>query len=159
MAAKNKLAVVQELPQSTEPLETQTASLNATENLTLEQIVADELLDSIDWKAVNGADIPLNQPQLSANQQSAQVADILAVSQSAHADKLSANQQLSAPLSAIIEYAKKKDEWISARQVQAGIAIFKTAKADEIRNYFQWLADKNLGVVRGYAENLEFSVN
>ncbi len=55
MAAKNKLAVVQELPQSTEPLETQTASLNATENLTLEQIVADELLDSIDWKAVNKA--------------------------------------------------------------------------------------------------------
>ncbi len=109
--------------------------------------------------SADGADIPLNQPQLSANQQSAQVADILAVSQSAHADKLSANQQLSAPLSAIIEYAKKKDEWISARQVQAGIAIFKTAKADEIRNYFQWLADKNLGVVRGYAENLEFSVN
>jgi len=49
MAAKNKLAVVQKLPQSTEALETQTA------NLTLEQIVADELLDSIDWKAVNKA--------------------------------------------------------------------------------------------------------
>jgi len=52
MAAKNKFAVVQELPQSTEPLET---SLDATKNLTLEQVVADELLDSIDWKAVNKA--------------------------------------------------------------------------------------------------------
>ena len=52
MAGKNKLTVVQELPQSTEPLET---SLDASENLTLEQIVADELLDSIDWKAVNKA--------------------------------------------------------------------------------------------------------
>lgn len=100
-----------------------------------------------------------NQVQLSANQQSAQVADILSVSQSAPADKLSANQQLSAPLSAIIEYAKKKDEWISARQVQAGIAIFKGTKADEIRKYFQWLADKNFGVVRGDLENLEFSVS
>ena len=105
------------------------------------------------------ADIPTNQPQLSANQQSVQIADSPSLSQSAPADKLSANQQISAPLSAIIEYAKKKDDWISARQVQAGIAIFKTAKADEIRNYFQWLADKGYGVVRGDAENLEFSVN
>ena len=58
MAAKTKLAVVQELPQSTEVtevLENQTPSLDATENLTLEQIIADELFDSIDWKAVNKA--------------------------------------------------------------------------------------------------------
>ena len=100
-----------------------------------------------------------NQRQQSANQQSALIADTLSVSQSAPADKLSANQQVSAPLSAIIEYAKKKDEWISARQVQSGIAIFKSTKADEIRSYFQWLADKGYGVVRGDLENLEFSVN
>jgi len=55
MAAKNKFAVVQQLPQSAEALETQTAPLDASENLTLEQVVADELLDSIDWKAVNKA--------------------------------------------------------------------------------------------------------
>lgn len=115
--------------------------------------------DFEDLLIADGADNSQNQAQLSANQQSAQVADILTVSESAPADKLSANQQLSAPLSAIIEYAKKKDEWISARQVQAGIAIFKGAKADEIRKYFQWLADKNLGVVRGDLENLEFSVS
>ena len=30
-------------------------SIDAAENLTLEQIVADELLDNIDWKAVNKA--------------------------------------------------------------------------------------------------------
>ena len=108
--------------------------------------------------SADNADIPQNQPQLSANQQSAQIADIQSLSQSAPADKLSANQQLSAPLSAIIDYARKKDEWISARQVQAGIAIFKTAKADEIRSYFQWLADKGYGVVRGDVDNLEFSV-
>lgn len=110
----------------------------------------------------DSADIPKNQPQSSANQQSAQIADIQSLSQSAPADSSSANQQssapLSAPLSAIIDYARKKDEWISARQVQAGIAIFKTAKADEIRSYFQWLADKGHGVVRGEADNLEFSV-
>jgi hypothetical protein len=110
----------------------------------------------------DSADIPQNQPQSSANQQSAQIADIQSLSQSAPADSSSANQQssapLSAPLSAIIDYARKKDEWISARQVQAGIAIFKTAKADEIRSYFQWLADKGYGVVRGEADNLEFSV-
>jgi hypothetical protein len=105
----------------------------------------------------DSADIPQNQPQLSANQQSAQITDIQSLSQSAPADSSSANQQLSAPLSAIIDYARKKDEWISARQVQAGIAIFKTAKADEIRSYFQWLADKGYGVVRGESDNLEFS--
>ena len=98
-----------------------------------------------------------NQQQLSANQQSAQIADIPCLSQSAPADKLSANQQLSQPLSAIVEYANKKDEWISARQIQSGVAIFKSAKADEIRKYFQWLADKNYGIVRGEADNLEFS--
>jgi hypothetical protein len=107
----------------------------------------------------DSADNSQNQHQLSTNQQSAQIADTLSVSQSAPADKLSANQQLSAPLSAIIDYAKKKDEWISARMVQSGVAIFKGAKADEIRLYFQWLADKGYGVVKGSEENLEFSVN
>jgi hypothetical protein len=60
MAAKNKLEVVSALPTSSnEALEIsdrqKQTSLDAPENLTLEQIVADELLDSIDWKAVNKA--------------------------------------------------------------------------------------------------------
>jgi len=57
MAAKKNLEVVPSLPtQSNKALEiTNQISLDAPENLTLEQIVADELLDSIDWKAVNKA--------------------------------------------------------------------------------------------------------
>ena len=72
------------------------------------------------------------------------------------------NQQsasLSAPLTAIVEYAKKKDEFISARQVQSGIAIFKSAKAPEIREYFKYLATLGHGVTRGADESLEFSAN
>jgi hypothetical protein len=53
MAVKKNLEVVASLPkQSNNALET---SLDAPENLTLEQIVADELLDSINWNAVNAA--------------------------------------------------------------------------------------------------------
>lgn len=60
MAAKKPLQVVTTLqPESNEALEIsdreKQPSLDAPENLTLEQIVADELLDSIDWKAVNKA--------------------------------------------------------------------------------------------------------
>ena len=70
------------------------------------------------------------------------------------------NQQsasLSAPLLAIVDYAKRKDEFISARQVQSGIAIFKSAKAPEIREYFKYLATLGYGVTRGDGDNLEFS--
>jgi hypothetical protein len=53
MAVKKNLEVVASLPkQSNTALET---SLDAPENLTLEQIVADELLDSINWNAVKAA--------------------------------------------------------------------------------------------------------
>jgi len=68
------------------------------------------------------------------------------------------SEPLSAALSAIIEYARKQDEFISARKVQSGIALFKSTKADEIRKYFQWLAANNHGIVRGDADNLEFSL-
>jgi len=68
------------------------------------------------------------------------------------------NQQLSAPLSAILEYAKKQDEFISARKVQSGIAILKASKAAEIRTYFYWLADNDYGIVRGDVDTLEFSL-
>jgi hypothetical protein len=60
MAVKKPLQVVTTLQsESNEALEIsdreKQTSLDAPENLTLEQIVADELLDSIDWKAVNKA--------------------------------------------------------------------------------------------------------
>ena len=57
-----------------------------------------------------------------------------------------------------MDYAKRKDEFISARQVQSGIAIFKQTKADEIREYFKYLAKLGYGVARGNDDNLEFSV-
>jgi len=60
-------------------------------------------------------------------------------------------------LQAIIDYAKRKDEFISARQVQSGIAIFKQSKADEIREYFKYLATLGYGFIRGENETLEFS--
>jgi hypothetical protein len=66
---------------------------------------------------------------------------------------------LSKPLEAIFDYAKKQDSFISASQVKAGIRLFRDTSVTEIRSYFQWLADKGYGVVRGDAENLEFSVN
>ena len=71
------------------------------------------------------------------------------------------NQQsatLSAPLLAIVDYARKQNEFVSARKVQSGIAIFKSAKAPEIREYFKYLANLGYGVTRGDSENLEFSV-
>jgi FtsK/SpoIIIE family len=89
------------------------------------------------------------------NQQSAPSAPALTTSAPSTDNQQSAS--LSAPLTAIVEYAKKKDEFISARQVQSGIAIFKQSKADEIREYFKYLATLGYGVTRGDGDNLEFS--
>lgn len=71
----------------------------------------------------------------------------------------SAQPKLSAPLQAILDYARKQDEFITARKVQSGIRLFRDASAPEIRNYFQWLADRQHGIVRGEADNLEFSAS
>jgi hypothetical protein len=70
----------------------------------------------------------------------------------------SAKPNLSAPLSAILEYAKKQNEFVSARKIQSGVRLFRDAPVAEIRGYFQWLADKGHGVVRGESDSLEFSV-
>jgi hypothetical protein len=71
----------------------------------------------------------------------------------------SARQQLSAPLIAILDYAKKQNDFVSARKIQSSVRVFRDTLAPEIRSYFQWLADKNYGVVRGSDDSLEFSVN
>ena len=71
----------------------------------------------------------------------------------------SAAPNLSAALSAICEYAKRQDDFVSARKIQSGIRLFRDASVTDIRSYFQWLADKGYGVVRGDLESLEFSVN
>jgi len=89
------------------------------------------------------------------NQQSAPSA--LADTTSAPSTDNQQSASLSAPLQAIVDYAKRKDEFISARQVQSGIAIFKQSKADEIREYFKYLATLGYGVTRGSDDNLEFS--
>jgi len=70
----------------------------------------------------------------------------------------SAKPDLSAPLSAILEYAKKQDDFVSARKIQSSIRLFRDTPVTEIRGYFQWLADKNYGIVRGGVDSLEFSV-
>lgn len=64
---------------------------------------------------------------------------------------------LSKPLEAILDYAKKQDKFVSASQIKAGVRLFRDTSVAEIRSYFQWLADKGYGVVKGDLENLEFS--
>jgi DNA segregation ATPase FtsK/SpoIIIE-like protein len=66
---------------------------------------------------------------------------------------------LSIPLKSILDYAKKQDKFVSASQIKAGVRLFRDTSVAEIRSYFQWLADKGYGVVKGDLENLEFSVN
>lgn len=91
------------------------------------------------------------------NQQSAPISP--APPQSALSTINQQSASLSAPLVSIIEYAKRKDEFISARQVQSGIAMFRSAKADEIREYFKYLATLGYGVTRGANDALEFSAS
>lgn len=71
----------------------------------------------------------------------------------------SAQSKLSAPLQAILDYARKQDEFVSARKVQSSIRIFRDTSAPEIRQYFQWLADKGYGIAKGEADSLEFSAS
>ncbi|WP_434686900.1 type IV secretory system conjugative DNA transfer family protein [Pseudanabaena minima] len=66
---------------------------------------------------------------------------------------------LSKPAQVILDYARKQDKFVTASQVKAGARLFRDSSVLEIRRYFQWLADENLGVVRGDLENLEFSVS
>ena len=97
---------------------------------------------------------PIDRPK---NQQSATTAPALTTSAPSAKNQQSAT--LSAPLLAIVDYARKQNEFVSARKVQSGLAIFKSAKAPEIREYFKYLATLGYGVVRGDADNLEFSAN
>ncbi len=66
---------------------------------------------------------------------------------------------LSTTLQTIVDYAKKQDNFVSASQIKAGIRLFRDTPVIEIRSYFQWLADKGYGVVRGDVDNLEFSAS
>ncbi len=97
---------------------------------------------------------PIDRPR---NQQSAATAP--ALTQSAPSTDNQQSASLSAPLLIIIEFAKKQNDFVSARKIQSGIAIFKSAKAPEIREYFKYLATLGYGSVRGDADNLEFSAN
>ena len=97
-------------------------------------------------------------PQLlsdNINQQSALSAPALTTSAPSATNQQSA--PLSAPLLMIIEFAKKQNDFVSARKIQSGIAIFKSAKAPEIREYFKYLATLGYGVTGGDGDNLEFS--
>lgn len=71
----------------------------------------------------------------------------------------SAMAKLSAPLEAILDYARKQNDFVSARKIQSSIRLFRDTPAPEIRNYFQWLADKGYGIVRGVDDALEFSAS
>ncbi|MFM7888156.1 MAG: helicase HerA domain-containing protein [Pseudanabaena sp.] len=95
---------------------------------------------------------PIDRPR---NQQSALTAPALTASALSTTNQQSAS--LSAPLQSIVDYARKQNDFVSARKIQSGIAIFKNAKAPEIREYFKYLATLGYGVTRGESENLEFS--
>jgi hypothetical protein len=69
----------------------------------------------------------------------------------------SALPKLSAPLMAILDYASRQGDFVSARKIQSGVRMFRDATANEIRAYFQWLSDRGYGSVRGKAEGLEFA--
>ena len=70
---------------------------------------------------------------------------------------VNSSSTLSMPLIKILEYAKEKDCFITASQVKSGIRLFRDSPVGEIRQYFQWLADKGYGLVRGADDALEFS--
>lgn len=72
------------------------------------------------------------------------------------ADVNSSIVNLSKPAQVILDFAKKQDKFVTASQVKAGARLFRDSSVLEIRRYFQWLADENLGVVRGDADTLEF---
>jgi hypothetical protein len=97
---------------------------------------------------------PIDRPK---NQQSALSAPAPLTSAPSATNQQSAT--LSAPLLMIVDYAKKQNDFVSARKIQSGIAIFKSAKAGEIREYFKYLETLGYGVTRGDNDNLEFSVN
>jgi hypothetical protein len=69
----------------------------------------------------------------------------------------SSTVNLTKPAQVILDFAKKQDKFITASQVKAGARLFRDSSVLEIRRYFQWLADEDLGIVRGDADNLEFS--
>ena len=81
------------------------------------------------------------------------------VNSSIAVNSVSTKPALSMPLSKILDYAKDKDGFITASQVKSGIRLFRDSPVSEIREYFQWLADKGYGIVRGADDALEFSVN
>jgi hypothetical protein len=64
---------------------------------------------------------------------------------------------LSKPLQSILEYAQRQNDFVSASQIKSGVRLFRDTPVTEIRNYFQWLFDNGHGIVRGEADNLEFS--
>jgi len=70
---------------------------------------------------------------------------------------VNSSSTLSTPLIKILEYAKEKDCFITASQIKSGIRLFRDSPVTEIRSYFQWLADRQHGIVRGEADTLEFS--
>jgi DNA segregation ATPase FtsK/SpoIIIE-like protein len=69
----------------------------------------------------------------------------------------SSARQLSKPLQSIFDYAKRQDNFVTASQVKANVRLFRDSPVNEIRNYFQWLADNSYGNCRGADDNLEFS--
>lgn len=72
---------------------------------------------------------------------------------------MSAQPKLSAPLQAILDYAQRQNDFVSARKIQSSIRLFRDTPAGEIRGYFQWLSDRGYGTIRGSDDALEFSAN
>jgi hypothetical protein len=71
----------------------------------------------------------------------------------------STQASLSMPLEKLLDFAKSKDCFVTAAMVKTSIRLFRDTPTPEIRQYFQWLADKGHGVVRGADDALEFSAS
>ncbi len=69
-------------------------------------------------------------------------------------------KKLSPELQSIVEFAEKKADWITARQVRSGVRLFKNsgANTEVIREHFLELANLGIGTVDGDGINARYRI-
>jgi DNA segregation ATPase FtsK/SpoIIIE-like protein len=106
------------------------------------------------------AKLSRGQSQLTAIDKLTQVNELTSIdSHLSPLNSQSSPRQLSKPLQSIFDYAKRQDSFVTASQIKANVRLFRDTSVTEIRTYFQWLADKGYGIVRGADDALEFSAS
>jgi hypothetical protein len=117
-------------------------------------------LPTIDSVNLNVLPMPSDYLELTTVDKLTGIDELTSIDSPVDAQKaLKPHVNLSKPLEAILDFAKKQDCFVTASQVKAGIRLFRDTPVSEIRSYFQWLADHGHGVVRGETDSLEFSAN